>query len=1263
MDEVKILLADVDKQEFIDIKQSLKYSADIITTTTDELIKKALELKPDLILIDLKTSRDLKVISNINNLGIPVIYLITNFNELKLHKYLFEPYYYLFKPLNPVELNYIFQLAVNKNKIHNILEPSENYYKTIFDHTGTATVIIEEDTTISKANAEFERLSGYSREELEGRKSWTDFVNTSDLGRMKEYHYMRREISEAAPSIYDFEFVDRFGNVKNIHLDISMIPGSEKSVASLLDITELKTAQKLLMNKESELSSIYNNVSEIIFSISVENSRYKFIFVNQAFLDVTGLEESHVLGKYVEEVIPEPSLNMVLENYQKAIKEKKTIRWEETTRYPSGDRKGEVTITPLFDSRGRCTKLIGTVHDITKRVEMHKDLLFKTTLLEAQLQSTLDGVLVLDNKQNVVLYNNRFIDMWEIPRSLESKVSRKIFDHLKSKVKFPDTLFYKEFITEKRNYNNFKYIELKNGEILESYSMPLIDSEGNFEGKVWYFRDITEEKHSKEELIDSKNKYTSLFDNAEDGIFLMKGEIFIDCNKKVLELYGTTREQIVGKTPIIFSPELQPDGERSEEKAKKLINKALEGEPQHFEWEHLRYDCSPFTVEVSLNRLKIKEEYLIQAIVRDITERKEATEKINKLYRIYATLSQINQAIVRTDDRDELFETICKVCVEYGKFIMAWIGLIDHKTGDVVPVHYSGFEDGYLDNISLNTKETPSPNKPSTMALKSNEFNICEDIEKDLNRKWKNEALKRNYRSLVSIPLKEKGKIIGILNIYSSKPNFFREEEVDLIKEMGYDISFALDSIKTKKEKEKVEKALKESEKSYRELVDNSLVGVYKTDLNGDVLFANKAMMSIYKFKDFNEMKKHKILVIYKAKEDRQKFIDNLKKEGYLIDYEMETVDMDGKTVNVLISAVLNGNVISGMFMDISDRIKSEKLLLNSEKRYRKLYSSMNEGVAVHRLIYDDNNDPVDYEIVDVNESFEKILGVKKEDIVGKKATEIYNTNKAPYLDIYSEVAQKGDSTNFETFFEPMNKYLNISVFSPSKNTFATVFEDITDRKNEENRTKKSLEEKEVLLREIHHRVKNNLQIIASLLNLQECVEDDKTVGDVLKESMGRVKTMATIHEKLYESPSLNVINFRNFTEKLVYDILYSYGIEVGTIQPKINMEDISLNIDTAMPLGLIINELVTNSVKYAFPNRKGNITITLKSHPENMELTIADDGIGMASEVTPEESDTLGLKLVTNLVDQLDGSYKLNRKDGTEFKIIFKEIKYKTRM
>jgi len=207
-----------------------------------------------------------------------------------------------------------------------------------------------------------------------------------------------------------------------------------------------------------------------------------------------------------------------------------------------------------------------------------------------------------------------------------------------------------------------------------------------------------------------------------------------------------------------------------------------------------------------------------------------------------------------------------------------------------------------------------------------------------------------------------------------------------------------------------------------------------------------------------------------------------------------------------------------------------------------------------------------------------------------------------------------------------------------------------------------SLQEKELLLRELHHRVKNNMQIISSLLNLQSAHVQEEESKEILKVSQSRVKSMAMIHDKLYTSHDLSHINFKQYTEKLVSDIFYTYKVQIGTIEPVLKVEDIEFNMETAIPLGLIINELVTNSLKFAFPDTdKGSITVKLETEGQFV-LTVADDGIGLPPDFDLNKTHSLGLRLVNSLVIQLDGEISMDSSQGAEYKITFRELDYSGR-
>jgi ammonium transporter len=215
-------------------------------------------------------------------------------------------------------------------------------------------------------------------------------------------------------------------------------------------------------------------------------------------------------------------------------------------------------------------------------------------------------------------------------------------------------------------------------------------------------------------------------------------------------------------------------------------------------------------------------------------------------------------------------------------------------------------------------------------------------------------------------------------------------------------------------------------------------------------------------------------------------------------------------------------------------------------------------------------------------------------------------------------------------------------------------------------KTENSLKEKEMLLREIHHRVKNNLQVISSLLSLQSRYHKDEHAIEMAKESQNRIKAMALIHEKLYRSKDFANVEFNDYIKNLVNDLLASYKVSASRIALKLDIENISLGIDTAIPTGLIVNELVSNSLKYAFPEGKdGEIRISLRSlNDGDKELIVSDNGVGLPESLDIKKAESLGLRMITNLTERsLHGKININKSNGTEFQIIFKEKEYKERI
>ncbi|HMB46408.1 MAG TPA: histidine kinase dimerization/phosphoacceptor domain -containing protein [Candidatus Methanoperedens sp.] len=307
--------------------------------------------------------------------------------------------------------------------------------------------------------------------------------------------------------------------------------------------------------------------------------------------------------------------------------------------------------------------------------------------------------------------------------------------------------------------------------------------------------------------------------------------------------------------------------------------------------------------------------------------------------------------------------------------------------------------------------------------------------------------------------------------------------------------------------------------------------------------------------------------------------------------------------------------------------------------------------------------------ILQVNKGFEKLYGWTATEAIGIQLPIIPDNLMPETKKLLAEVESGKVITAHETIRRRKDKTLfDVSVtISPIKDAsgkvvaFAGISRDITERKRAEEQTMCSLLEKETLLREIHHRVKNNMQVISSLLRLQSKYIKDKDDLEIFKDSQNRISSMSLVHEKLYQSNDFTKIDFSVYVNDLVKSLFHSYGAISNNIIPNIKVNNVSLGIDSAIPCGLIINELVTNSLKHAFPDgRKGEIRVFMgQTGEKEFELVIRDNGVGIAQGIDFDKSDTLGLHLVRILAEnQLHGEINLIRNHGSEFKINFKGAK-----
>ncbi len=382
--------------------------------------------------------------------------------------------------------------------------------------------------------------------------------------------------------------------------------------------------------------------------------------------------------------------------------------------------------------------------------------------------------------------------------------------------------------------------------------------------------------------------------------------------------------------------------------------------------------------------------------------------------------------------------------------------------------------------------------------------------------------------------------------------------------------------------------------------------------------------------------------------------------------YETRLITRNNNVRNVLMTVAMIPKTKKSMasIVDMTELQQSKKAIEKSREKFKTIFENAAEAI----VLFDRHGT-----ILEANDKIENISGFRKKELIGQNFMKLLPQVQIEHKKALISFKELITGNELEKVQWTLTNRDGKQVFflarpSVIKNKnriegLVLIMEDITERKIAEDGLKDSLKQKELLLREIHHRVKNNLQIISSLLSLQRIQVPDSETADILAECQGRVRTMAMIHENLYQSKDISQIEFDNYLHKLLSDIMNSYKANHSIIL-NMNVGKVEMGIETAMPCGLIINELATNSIKHAFPNRNdGNIKVELKHNDDSYVLIYSDDGVGLPKNINPRDSKKLGLMVVETLVNQLNGLMEIDRTDGTKFTIKFNELPYEERM
>ncbi|MGB8951705.1 MAG: PAS domain S-box protein [Candidatus Aminicenantales bacterium] len=1009
------------------------------------------------------------------------------------------------------------------------------------------------------------------------------------------------------------------------------------------------------LEKEEIFRLLAQNAQHGIYILSNEG----FVYVNKAFEKLTGYTSRELYGKkfhFADLVHPEDQ-ELIIDR-PAAREKRKAFPSAHEFRIVSKEGAEKIVKVNTFPLSGGKNRVLGIIRDVTERKKAEEALREDEERIKSLYESPTIGLYRTSPDGRILLANSALVRMLgyaSFDELSQRDLSKEGFDSLYPRSSFQEKIEkegeVKEYETAwKRKDGSVIFIQESAKAIRDSYGQILY-----YEGAV---EDITEKKRA-EELIKKRHAQLEL-------ILHIQSEIPIDMDMEtILTRAAESIGQSFGHYKVsvnLFDPETDEivyllgwnkTGFDIRRGHRQKLGQGLIGRAAQLKKSIVANDVSQEPGYFALIP-QTKSELIIPLLVKD---------------RLVGVL----------DLQDDRLNAFSEDIVSVLQSIANYIAHIIHEKKEEEDLRKERDkvkkEKAYLDRLLDSAQEAivVADNEGKVLRINPQFTNIFgfaaeEILGKSPDRLIASADYYEEARSLTERA--EKGEELAVETVRRHKDG------------SSIHVSLLISSIKVNGTLEAIyviyrditarkqaEEKLIKNEMLYRALFEHSNDAVFLLNLEGGHIRANKKAMDMlgYTMEEILTKSVKDTVAPYEYPDAEDKLKGLIAGKSFPA-YERIFRKKDGTEFPVEINVALICDpenrplLIQSIVRDITERKRAEEALRKSEERFRLLAQNAQDIICRYEYI-------PQRRFAYVSPAATRITGYTPEEHYADPdlGFKIVHPEDRHFL----ESITQGDFTpgtpitlrwickNGEIIWTEQH---NTPIYDEEGHLIAieSITRDSTERKLAEEALESALEEKDILLKEIHHRVKNNMQIISSLLSLQSSYIKDPPTVEIFKESQRRIRSMALIHEKLYQSKSLASINFSSYLNNLASGLLYTYQKDSERIQLNVDVEDISLDIQTAIPCGLIVNELVSNSLKHAFPEGKsGEIYIgfhRLKS--SELELIVRDNGVGLPEGFNLQQSESMGMQLVMMLTEQLEARFELKEKEGAGFKFVFKELK-----